>query len=105
MSSKALFLSILSSDEKSSCNVNPKVAKLRCMILLLLMLSGNVETNPGPGLDCAQTPADFSSRSGLGIIHLNVRSLLPKIDFVRIWAQTSIPKYWSQSQFPSNLKF
>lgn len=66
VSTDSLFLSILSSDVKSNCN--PKVFKVRCMILLLLLLSGNIEPNPGPGIDCIQTPADFKLRSGLGII-------------------------------------
>jgi len=32
---------------------------------------------------------EFRERSGLGIIHLNIRSLLPKIDMLRIWAKSS----------------
>ncbi len=31
-------------------------------------------------------PDDLISRSGLGFIHMNVRSLLPKMDLVHIWA-------------------
>ena len=53
--------------------------------MLLLLLSGNVESNPGPETPgkCL-TPTDFKSRSGLGIIHINVRSLLLKLDMIKI---------------------
>jgi len=36
-----------------------------------------------------KVPADFKSRSGLGFIHMNVRSLLPKLDLVRILAENT----------------
>ena len=49
----------------------------------------NVQPNPGPPSSQIATPADFKSRSGLGFIHLNVRSLLSKLDFVRIWASST----------------
>ena len=31
-----------------------------------------------------ETPSDFKNRKGLGLMHLNIRSLLPKLDFVNI---------------------
>lgn len=34
------------------------------------------------------TPSDFKSRKGLGLMHLNVRSIIKKID---IWVQDSCP--------------
>ena len=41
------------------------------MIMLLLLLSGNVQPNPGPDMPKPwDTPADFKCRSGLGIIRL-----------------------------------
>lgn len=73
----------------------PAKQKLRCLIMLLLMLSGNVQPNPGPvlgllnNLQSVATPSDFKSRHGLGFIHLNVRSLVPKMDMIRIWANTT----------------
>lgn len=73
----------------------PAKQKLRCLIMLLLMLSGNVQPNPGPvlgllnTLQSLATPSDFKSRHGLGFIHLNVRSLVPKMDMIRIWANTT----------------
>ncbi len=66
----ALFFSIHCLDANLKCN-SSKMFKSRCMIVLLLMISGDVQSNPGPDLACIQTPADFSARSGLGIIHLN----------------------------------
>lgn len=51
-------------------------------------MSGNVHTNPGPGLNCTSTPEEFKVRSGLGIVHFSVRSLLPKIDLLRTWASS-----------------
>ena len=61
----------------------------KCMIVLLLLLSGNIELNPGPDINCLRTPCDFKSRSGLGVVHLHVRSLLPKLDLVKIWASST----------------
>uniref|UniRef100_A0A8C5N2E5 Reverse transcriptase domain-containing protein n=1 Tax=Gouania willdenowi TaxID=441366 RepID=A0A8C5N2E5_GOUWI len=65
------------------------IAKQRLLIALLLLLSGNVQPNPGPELLCSQTPADFKSLPGLKYVHLNVRSLLPKMDMVRIWVKST----------------
>uniref|UniRef100_A0A3B3BNA3 Reverse transcriptase domain-containing protein n=1 Tax=Oryzias melastigma TaxID=30732 RepID=A0A3B3BNA3_ORYME len=61
----------------------------KCFILLLLLLSGNIQPNPGPPLDHIGTPNDFKSRSGLGILHINVRSLLPKLDLIKIWVKST----------------
>ncbi|KAK0133577.1 hypothetical protein N1851_030903 [Merluccius polli] len=49
----------------------------------------NVQPNPGPFLKNISTLDEFRARSGLGILHLNVRSLLPKIDTIKIWVQTT----------------
>ncbi len=48
--------------------------------------------NPGPYNRCAPTyttPTELRSRSGLGLIHVNVRILLPKLDMVHIWARNT----------------
>lgn len=58
----------------------------RRFIILLLLLAGNVELNPGPEPECLYIPSDFAMKPGLKVVHLNVRSLVPKIDFVRLWA-------------------
>lgn len=61
--------------------------KLRILILLLLLLSGNVQPNPGSALNNINTLDEFKARIGLGLIHLKFRSLLPKLDAVKIWIQ------------------
>lgn len=63
--------------------------KRRIFILLLLLLSGNVQPNPGPVLNNITTPEVFRARTGLGLIHLNIRSLLPKLDAVKIWIEST----------------
>lgn len=63
--------------------------KQRIFILLVLLLSGNVQPNPGPALNNISTPDEFKARSGLGLIHINIRSLLPKLDAVQIWIQST----------------
>ena len=53
-------------------------------------MSGNVQPNPGPDTPISfNTPAVFKERSGLGFFHLNVRSLVPKMDMLRIWAHST----------------
>ena len=42
------------------------------------MCTGNVQPNPGPELQCVQTPSDSESLSGLKIVH----------HMVRIWAKS-----------------
>ncbi len=71
----------LTKEEKLS-----KKSKLqRVLIVMLLMISGNVQPNPGPDVVTSfNTLADFKSRTGLGIVHLNVHSLLTKLDMLRI---------------------
>jgi len=61
--------------EESSDKHYPAKQKVCCMIMLLLMLSGNVHPNPGPvpglsnTLQSLATPSEFKSRHGLGFIH------------------------------------
>ena len=51
---------------------------------LLLILSGNVELNPGPNHNIADSNQwDVFSKRGLHLLHLNINSLLPKIDELR----------------------
>lgn len=61
--------------------------KQKCLIMLLLLLSG-IQPNPGPLMAC-HTPTDFKNLSGLHIIHVNARSLLPKMDMLRIWSEST----------------
>ena len=48
--------------------------------VLLIMISNNISTNPGPFHITKELP----KARGLKISHLNVRSLLPKLDDIRI---------------------
>ena len=58
---------------------------------MLILLSGDVEVNPGPDSaeDTSLTSNDQSLTSfetlsnHLTVLHLNIKSLLPKIDIVR----------------------
>ena len=85
-------LADFSGDSKVDDNVCVSIKRKRCLFFLLLLLSGNVQPNLGPPSSSSQmaTPADFKARSGLGLIRLNVRSLLGKLDFVRIWASSNV---------------
>lgn len=83
-----LSLSYFSMDSRNEqCCSPPKNFKQRYLIMLWLLMSG-INPNPGPAENIA-TPLEFSNRLGLGIVHLNVRSLLPKLDQVQIWAKTT----------------
>lgn len=62
------------------------MAVKRKWFVLLLLLSGNIHPNPGPELAQLQTPEELKSSNGIRFFHLNVRSLVNKLDAVRIWA-------------------
>ena len=68
----------------------------RLLILLMLFISGNVHINPGPdplfeALPTLSTPHDFSCRHGLGFLHFNARSLVPKLPTFRCWFEIAKP--------------
>lgn len=69
---------------ESNANVRQK-----SLILLLLLLSGNVQLNPGPPPNTTETPDGFRARSRLSIIHINRHILLPELDLIKIWIQTT----------------
>lgn len=73
------------SHSKNTTDPSYNDAKQRWLIFLLLLLSGNVQPNPGPELHCISLPSDVKSMSGLSVIHLNVGSLLFKMHLLRIW--------------------
>lgn len=56
-------------------------------------MSGDIEPNPGPTPPCINlpTPSNFKERNGLGFLHMNDRSLVPKMDLVRVSVSTSDP--------------
>jgi hypothetical protein len=59
-------------DSRSSAVCNSKCCnpRSRLAIILLLLLFGNVQSNPGPDI-----PAELSSQSGLKFLYMNVRSI------------------------------
>lgn len=78
--------------ESSKCREILGRNKSRCFIILLLLVSGNIHPNPGPlAMDELPTPNDFKTRSGLGLMHINVRSLMPKLDMIKVWIHTADP--------------
>lgn len=71
-----------------------KISRRKLLIFILLLISGNVQPNPGPTDSLLRnsgfnTPSDFKTRTGLGFIHLNARSLISKLDMLRIWAHST----------------
>lgn len=58
-------------------------------IILLLSLSGNIHPNPGPQPPELSSPDALKNSNGLRFIHVNVRSLLNKIDAIRLWTKTT----------------
>ena len=54
---------------------------------LLLLLSGDISPNPGPQNPQVDKMWEPFKKSGLHFVHINVNSLLPKIDEVRSIAQ------------------
>ena len=69
-----------------------KYKNLNSYFHLLILLSGNISLNPGPThqhkLQCLNEWNIFKSR-GLHFIHLNINSLLPKIEELRITAKST----------------
>ena len=65
------------------------------MRLSLLLSSGNVERNPGPS---QAGNFKLSTVKGLRICHLNVRSLVNKIDEIRVFCETHNPHVLSLNE-------
>ena len=77
----------------------------RALIILLLMISGNVHIHPGPSSDVLSGVVfptdrvasknicfdDFCNRNNLGFLHVNARSILPKLDQLKVWVESSRP--------------
>ena len=55
------------------------------------------------------TPEDFRNRHGLGFLHFNARSLVPKMDIFNIWFLTAKPdivivsESWLKPAVPDNV--
>jgi len=75
----------VSESRNGQCTTTSRNVRQRYLIMMLLLLAG-INPNPGPA-GVVSTPLDFSNRSGLRMVHLNVRSLLPKLDQLHIWAK------------------
>ena len=64
---------------------------LHVWLFMLILLSGDVEVNPGPdSVESSTDSSDILSSASLNslsnhlsILHLNIQSLLPKIDLIR----------------------
>ncbi|MEE6524930.1 hypothetical protein FKM82_024679 [Ascaphus truei] len=58
-------------------------------------LAGDIELNPGPPISAlSHTPENstFKFHKGLSVAHINIRSLLPKLDELRAWCLMNKPK-------------
>ena len=61
------------------------------LVRLLLLSSGNVERNPGPESISPTGNFKLITVKGLRICHLNVPSLVNKIDEIRVFCETQLP--------------
>ena len=69
------------------------------LIVLLLMISGNVHVHPCPSTVASPNSdlcsdicfTDFCSCKSLGFLHINTRSLLPKMVQLKVWVHSSNP--------------
>ena len=77
---KLLIYNVTPNLNKILLLTNTKISELQFSIIfiILVILSGDVETNPGPN-NVDQTPAGCISMA-----HLNIRSIRNKIDFIQL---------------------
>lgn len=52
-------------------------------------LSSNIQHNSGPPLNTTEIPDELRAGSGLGIAHINTHIILPELNLIRIWIQTT----------------
>ena len=52
-------------------------------------MSGNIKLGTTPPCINLPTPSDFKEQNGLGFLHMNVRSRVPKMDIVWVWVSTA----------------
>ncbi len=75
-------------DARKSCEIKlsrSKVSSHSLLSCVVLMLSGDISTNPGPD-DNIQDHFQCFKKKGLHLLHLNTRSLLNKVDEVHALA-------------------
>ena len=65
---------------------------------LLLLSSGNVERNPGPESISQTGNFKLSTVKGLRICHLNVPSLVKKIEEIQVFCETQLPHVLSSTK-------
>ena len=71
----------------STFNISPKN-----ILILSLLQCGDIQSNPGPNSDnSSKTSNDFKvfNKRGLYFVHVNTRSLLPKLNNIRLIARRS----------------
>ena len=62
-----------------------RLARSASFALLLVSLAGDVSTNPGPVAPPSLSVRDFTQFRGLKVAHLNMRSVYPKLDSLKLW--------------------
>lgn len=74
----------------------------RGLIILMSFVSGNVHPNPGPAIQGPTASSlsfnDFCERKSLGFLHVNIRCLLPKLDYLKSWVHTANPDVLAVSE-------
>lgn len=81
------FVNLTHSDNESPSRVTEK----RYLIFLLLLISSNIQPNPNPAdtnIKICNNP-DIKCRSVLGVIHMNIWTVLYKTDMLCIWAKST----------------
>ena len=65
--------------------LNPRI-NIVYFLILLLLICGDIHPNPGPNSDISSISSHTSDllQNGLSIMHINIRSLRNKINFLRI---------------------
>ena len=87
------------------------IFKLSLAAYSIILLSGDVSINPGPKMNIpsvVRNEFDFPSKRGLRISHLNVRSIIYKIDSIRLMLKDkpfdvfSVSETWLNSDIPDS---
>ena len=87
------------------------IFKLSLAAYSIILLSGDVSINPGPKMNipsAVRNEFDFPSKRGLRISHLNVRSIIYKMDSIRLMLKDkpfdvfSVSETWLNSDIPDS---
>lgn len=68
------------------------------LILQLWFVCGNINVNSSPlstseSLHHLSTPAEFANRHEIGFLHINARSVLPKLNQMKTWVDDGYPSH------------